>query len=160
MWRPTVTQQFLIFSYSSFLSDKVYFYSSSKVTLYLLKTHLMHVGINEDFKGPHSQGDVGGCSGDGEDIVESLLPHVMGVDGLHQIATGHGYHGSIHGELQLPRTQLRVGVHTGEPESEGGDKGEKSREERSEDTEFEGVRGARLVDVSYLVEFWYPKENT
>lgn len=81
----------------------------------------MHVGINKDFKGPHSQGDVGGRSGDGQDIVESLLPHVMGVDGLHQIATGHCYHRSIHSELQLPRTKFRVGVYTGEPESVGED---------------------------------------
>ncbi len=85
------------------------------------ETHLMHVWIYEDFKGPHSQGDVGGRSGDGEDIVESLLPHIMGVDGLHQISTGHCHHGSIHGELQLPRTQLWVGVYTREPESAGGD---------------------------------------
>lgn len=81
----------------------------------------MHVGIYEDFKGPHSQGDVGGRSGDGQDIMESLLPHIMGVDGLHQIATGHRHHGSIHSELQLPRAELRVGIYTGEPESGGGD---------------------------------------
>ena len=77
----------------------------------------MHVGIYEDFKRPHSQGDIGGCSGDGEDIVESLLPHIVGVHCLHQIATTHRHHGSIDGELQLPRTELRVGVYAGEPES-------------------------------------------
>lgn len=77
----------------------------------------MHVGINQDFKGPHCQGDVGGRGRDGEDIVESLLPHVMGVDGLDQVSTRHSHHWSIHGELQLPRAQLWVGVHTREPES-------------------------------------------
>lgn len=66
----------------------------------------MHVGVYKDFKGPHSQRDVGGRGGDGEDIVESFLPHVMCVDGLDQIATRHRHHGSIHCELQLPRAQL------------------------------------------------------
>lgn len=83
-------------------------------------THLMHVGIYKDFKGPHSQGDVGRCSGNGEDIVKGLLPHIVGIDGLHQIATGNRHHGSIHSELQLPCTELWVGVYTGEPESGGG----------------------------------------
>lgn len=84
-----------------------------------LKPHLMHVGVYEDLKGPSSHGDVGSRSGDGEDIVESLLPHIMCVDCLHQIATGHCYHWCIHSELKLPRTQLWVGVHARKPESRG-----------------------------------------
>lgn len=78
----------------------------------------MHVGIHKDFKWAHSQGDVGGCGGDGEDVVERLLPHVMSVDGLHQVSTAHCHHGSIHGELQLPGTELWIRVDTREPESE------------------------------------------
>lgn len=48
--------------------------------------------------------------------MEGLLPHVMGVDSLYQVPTGHSHHRGIHCELQLPGAQLRVRVHTGEPE--------------------------------------------
>lgn len=84
------------------------------------RTHLMHVGVHKNLKGPDCQGDIGRCGGDGEDIVKGLLPHVVSVDGLHQIATGNGHHGRINGKLQFPCAELGVGVHAGEPESEGG----------------------------------------
>lgn len=83
-------------------------------------SHLVHVGVYQDLKGSHGQGDVGGGCGDGQHVVERLLPHVVGVDGLQQVPAGHGHHGGVHGELQLPGAQLRVGVHTGEPEPVGG----------------------------------------
>ena len=89
-------------------------------------THLVHVGVHEDLKGPHGQGDVGGGGGDGEDVAEGLLAHVVGVDGLHKVAAGHRHHGGVHGDVQLPRAQLRVGVHAREPEPFGREGGESS----------------------------------
>lgn len=82
----------------------------------------MHVGVHQDFKGAHSQRDVGSRRGNGKDIVEGFLPHVICVDGFNQVSTGYSHHGCIHRELQLPRAQLRVGVHTGEPEPGEGEK--------------------------------------
>ena len=64
-----------------------------------LHTHLVHVGVDEDLEGPHGQGDVGGGGGDGEDVVEGLLAHVVGVDCLDQVAAGDRYHGGVHGEV-------------------------------------------------------------
>lgn len=75
----------------------------------------MHVRVHHDLKGPHSQRDVWRCGRDGEDVMEGLFPHVMGINRLHQVAAGNRHHGGIHGELQFPRTELGVGVHTGEP---------------------------------------------
>lgn len=78
----------------------------------------MHVRVHHDLKGPHGQWDVRCCGRDGEDIMKGLFPHVMGINRLHQVTTGNRHHGGVHGELQLPRTELWVGVHTWEPEPE------------------------------------------
>lgn len=85
--------------------------------------YLVHVGVDEDLEGPDGEGDVGGGGGDGQHVVVGLLAHVVGVDGLQQVSTGHRHHGGIHRELQLPRAQLRVRVHAGEPETASGARG-------------------------------------
>lgn len=53
--------------------------------------------------------------------MESLLSHVMSVNGLHQIPTWYSHHRCIHSELQLPCAQLWVRVHAREPESVTGE---------------------------------------
>ena len=46
------------------------------------------------------------CSGRGDDVVKSFSFEVWRVHGLDQVTAGHGRHGVVDRQLQLPGAQL------------------------------------------------------
>lgn len=60
------------------------------------KPYLMHIWIYKNFKRSNGQGDIWRSCWNGKHVMEGLLPHIMGINCLHQITIGNSHHRSIY----------------------------------------------------------------